>query len=84
MRGMRNPYIVNKVMPAIPILLIVIQWILYGIALSPQLNLINPVIDVLGLAMSIFSMLLIILAIFRDNIFRSKAELMTCKVERGV
>ena len=82
-RGLRNPLIVNKILPAIPIALIVIQWTLYGIALSPLLNPINPTIDVLGLVMSIFSMLLIILAIFRDNIFRSKAELITCKVERG-
>jgi len=83
MRGLRNPLVVNKILPAIPIVLIVIQWILYGIALSPLLNPITPMIDVLGLTMSIFSMLLIILAIFRDNIFRSKTEFITCKVERG-
>ena len=83
MRGLRNPLVINKILPAIPIVLIIIQWILYSIALSPLLTPITPTIDIAGLAMSVFSMLLFILAIFRDNVFRSKSELMTCKVERG-
>lgn len=85
MRGLHNPLVVNIVIPAIPIVLIIIQWILYASALSPLLNpSITTIIDVLGLSMSIFSMILLFLAIFRDKIFRSKEDLIICKVERGV
>ncbi len=83
MRGLSNAMVINKILPAIPIVLIIIQWILYSIAFSPLLTPVTPTIDVVGLAMSIFSMILFILAIFRDNVFRSNSELITCKVERG-
>ncbi|MFX1277734.1 MAG: CBS domain-containing protein [Promethearchaeota archaeon] len=83
MRGIRNPRIVKSILPIVPIILMIIQWFLYGTALSPSISSVSPIIDIVGLFMSIFSMLLFILAISRDYVFRSKEGLVLCKPERG-
>ncbi|MBN1802092.1 MAG: CBS domain-containing protein [Candidatus Lokiarchaeota archaeon] len=65
--------ILRYIIPLIPIILMIIQWISYSIALTTAASYITgPQIDVVGLILSIFSMVLFLLAIFRDYIFVQK------------
>jgi hypothetical protein len=71
-RNLQTGWIVKKVFPGLTVFFMAFQWILFGIAFaiatpSPEIS-----IDSTGLAMSVFSMILILLAINRDYIFREK------------
>ncbi|MFX1239392.1 MAG: cyclic nucleotide-binding/CBS domain-containing protein [Promethearchaeota archaeon] len=66
--------IVRYVIPMVPIFLMIGQWILYTVAFTSTPLSISPKIDIAGLSLSIFSMILFLLAIFRDYIFVQKIE----------
>ncbi len=66
--------ILRYIVPLIPIILMIVQWISYSISLTSVAGYsTGPQIDVVGLVMSIFSIALFLLAIFRDHIFVQKS-----------
>lgn len=71
-RNLQTGWIIRTIIPGLAVFFISFEWILFGIAFAittPQ-----PIItiDPLGLTMSIISMILFLLAIYRDYIFRSE------------
>lgn len=71
-RNLQTGWIVRMVFPGLTVFFMAFQWILFGIAFaiatpSPEIS-----IDPVGLIMSVFSMILILLAINRDYIFKAK------------
>ena len=71
---MRNFYVTNVikiVIPYITIGLMILQWILYAIAFRTTAG---ASVDGLGLFFSIISMLLLLLAINRDILFKSQEK----------
>ncbi|MHA1914682.1 MAG: CBS domain-containing protein [Promethearchaeota archaeon] len=69
-KNLQTGWIVRKIMPGLAVFFMALEWILFGIAFAIA----NPspiiTVDAIGLTMSIISMILILLAIFRDYIFR--------------
>ncbi len=63
---------VVRMLPWLTVIFMVLEWIFYLIAFGTALP--NTTVDVAGLLLSIFSILLIIIAIFRENIFRQTAS----------
>lgn len=63
---------VVRMLPWLTVIFMVLEWLFYLIAFGTALP--NVTIDVGGLLLSIFSIALIILAIFRENIFRQSAS----------
>jgi hypothetical protein len=63
---------VVRMLPWLTVIFMVLEWIFYLIAFGAALP--NTTVDVAGLLLSIFSILLIIVAIFRENIFRQTAS----------
>ena len=68
-----NP-IVRKLLPGLVIVFMIMQWILYAIALATAGPSIIVSVDGIGLFLSIVSMVLIIVAINRDYVFRQKVD----------
>jgi CBS domain-containing protein len=71
-RNLQTGWIIRTVIPGLAVFFMAFEWILFGIAFTittPQ-----PIItiDPVGLTMSIISMILFVLAINRDYIFRSE------------
>ena len=71
-RNLRTGQIVRTVIPGLTVFFMVLEWILFGIAFAIATPAPDVVIDGVGLSMSIISMVLFLLAINRDYIFREK------------
>jgi CBS domain-containing protein len=71
-RNYETGYFVQYVIPGLAIVFMVLEWIFFGILFATAKPAVNIMIDGVGLTMSIISMLLFILAIFRDHVFREK------------
>ena len=73
-RNLQTGRIIRSIIPGLAVFFMAFEWILYGIAFAittqPAI-----VIDTIGLTMSIISMVLFLLAINRDYIFRQKKEI---------
>jgi len=67
-KGVHTGFLVRILIPILLIIIMALQWIFFAIALYP----INAPLDGVGLAMSIISMVLFLLAINRDYLFRQK------------
>ncbi|MHA2400346.1 MAG: CBS domain-containing protein [Promethearchaeota archaeon] len=68
-RNLQTGWILRTIIPGLAVFFMAFQWILLGIAFAIA-NPPNIAIDGIGLAMSIISMILILLAINRDYLFR--------------
>jgi len=66
----RSGKLIRYVIPGLFICFLIFEWILYALSLSLATPVINFSIDILGLTTSLISMILMILAIFRDYLFR--------------
>ena len=71
-RNLETGWIIRTIIPGLAVFFMAFEWILFGIAFAittPQ-----PIvsIDPVGLTLSIISMILFLLAIYRDYIFRSE------------
>ncbi|MHA2006384.1 MAG: CBS domain-containing protein [Promethearchaeota archaeon] len=71
-RNLQTGWIVRTIIPGLVVFFMALQWILFGIAFSILTPTPEVSINGIGLAMSIFSMVLILLAISRDYLFREK------------
>ncbi|MFX1503020.1 MAG: CBS domain-containing protein [Promethearchaeota archaeon] len=71
-RRLETGYLTRIVFPGLFVVFMVFQWILFGIAFTIATPPPNIAIDMTGLIMSIISMILFLLAINRDYIFREK------------
>ncbi|MFX1502868.1 MAG: cyclic nucleotide-binding/CBS domain-containing protein [Promethearchaeota archaeon] len=71
-RNLKTGWILRIIVPGLVVFFMVFEWILFGIAFAIETP--QPIIsiDAVGLTMSIISMILFLLAINRDYIFRSK------------
>ncbi|MFW9872954.1 MAG: CBS domain-containing protein [Candidatus Thorarchaeota archaeon] len=71
-RNLQTGWIIRTVIPGLTIFFMAFEWILFGIAFAITTPTPDIMIDSIGLTMSIFSMILFLLAINRDYIFREK------------
>ena len=71
-RNLQTGWIVRTILPGLVVFFMVLQWILFGVAFTTATSTPDVTIDVIGLVMSILSMVLILLAINRDYMFREK------------
>ncbi len=73
-RNLQTSWIIRTIVPSLAVFFMAFEWILFGIAFAIQTP--QPIIsiDPIGLTLSIISMILIILAINRDYIFRGIEE----------
>ncbi|MHA1933193.1 MAG: CBS domain-containing protein [Promethearchaeota archaeon] len=73
-RNLQTGWIIRTIVPGLAVFFIAFEWILFGIAFALETP--QPVIaiDPVGLTMSIVSMILFLLAIGRDYIFRSEVK----------
>ena len=71
-RNLETGNITRLLIPGLVVFFMVFQWILFGIAFTIATPPPTIAIDVVGLIMSIISMVLFLLAINRDYIFREK------------
>jgi len=69
-RNLQTGWIIRTVIPGLAVFFMVFEWILFGIAFATTNPTPTITIDPIGLTMSIISMVLFILAINRDYIFR--------------
>ncbi|MCK4380140.1 MAG: CBS domain-containing protein [Candidatus Lokiarchaeota archaeon] len=72
-RNLETGYITRLLIPGLVVFFMVFQWILFGIAFTIATPPPTIAIDTRGLIMSIISMVLFLLAINRDYIFREKS-----------
>lgn len=75
-KNIKTSPIVRKLLPGLVIVFMILEWILYAIALAiagPTI-LASVTVDSFGLFLSIVSMVLILVAINRDYIFRTKED----------
>ncbi len=73
-RNLQTGRIIRIIIPGLAIFFMAFEWILYGIAFAITTQT-AIVIDTIGLTMSIISMVLFLLAINRDYIFRQRKEI---------
>jgi len=71
-KNLQTGRIVRFIVPGLIVFFMAFEWILFGIAFATATPTPIVTIDSLGLAMSILSMILILLAINRDYIFKEK------------
>jgi len=69
-KNIKTSPIVQKLLPGLVIVFMILEWILYAIALALAGPSIIVSIDGFGLFLSIVSMVLILVAIYRDYVFR--------------
>ncbi len=69
-RNLQTSWILKKIIPGIAVFFMAFEWILFGIAFALEIPQPLISIDPIGLTLSIISMVLILLAINRDYIFR--------------
>ncbi|MBD3212737.1 MAG: CBS domain-containing protein [Candidatus Lokiarchaeota archaeon] len=70
-RYVQTGKLIRYVIPTVFVFALIFEWIFYSIALAVSVPSINYTVDVIGLIMSILSMSLMLLAIFRDYLFRA-------------
>lgn len=63
---------IRVLIPGLFIMLLILEWIIFIIAFSISLPTLTISIDLLGMTFSVVSIILVLLAIFRDYIFRGK------------
>jgi len=71
-RNLQTGKIVRTIIPGLFVFFMVFEWILFGIAFATAIPKPIITIDSIGLTLSILSMILVLLAIGRDYIFREK------------
>ncbi|MFX1418664.1 MAG: CBS domain-containing protein [Promethearchaeota archaeon] len=71
-RNLQTGWILRSIIPGLAVFFMAFEWILFGIAFAIQTPQPIITIDPVGLTMSIISMILFLLAIYRDYIFRSE------------
>ncbi|MFX1431366.1 MAG: CBS domain-containing protein [Promethearchaeota archaeon] len=73
-RNLRTSWILRTIVPGLAVFFLAFEWILFGIAFALETP--APIIslDPIGLTLSIISMVLLLLAIYRDYIFRGIEE----------
>ena len=71
-KNIRTGRLVRFIIPGLIVFFMAFEWILFGIAFATATPTPNVTIDSIGLVMSILSMILILLAINRDYIFKEK------------
>ena len=71
-RHLQTGRVVRTIVPGLIVFFMAFEWILFGIAFASATPTPNITIDSIGLVMSILSMILILLAINRDYIFKEK------------
>ncbi|MFX1346473.1 MAG: CBS domain-containing protein [Promethearchaeota archaeon] len=71
-RNLQTGWIIRTVIPGLTIFFMAFEWILFGIAFAIAEPSPDIMIDGVGLTMSILSMILLLLAINRDYVFREK------------
>ncbi len=71
-RNIKTGNIVRILIPSLVIVFLVLEWILFAIGFATASSPVSFALDPVGLTMSIVSMILIIVAINRDYIFRQK------------
>lgn len=73
-RNLQTSWIIRTIVPSLAVFFMAFEWILFGIAFAIQTP--QPIIsiDPIGLTLSIISMVLLLLAINRDYIFRGIEE----------
>lgn len=69
-RNLQTGWIIRTIVPGLAVFFIAFEWILFGIAFALETPQPIIAIDPLGLTLSIISMILLLLAINRDYIFR--------------
>jgi hypothetical protein len=73
-RNLQTGWIIRTIVPGLAVFFMAFEWILFGIAFALETPQPIVAIDPVGLTMSIVSMILFLLAIGRDYIFRSEVE----------
>jgi len=73
-KNIKTSPIVQKILPGLVIVFMILEWILYAIALALAGPSIIVSVDAFGLFLSIVSMVLILIAINRDYVFRQKED----------
>jgi len=71
-RQIKTGRIVRTIIPGLIVFFMAFEWILFGIAFAIATPPPNIAIDSIGLVMSILSMILVLLAIYRDYVFKEK------------
>ena len=71
-KNIRTGRLVRFIIPGLIVFFMAFEWILFGIAFATATPTPIVTIDIIGLVMSILSMILILLAINRDYIFKEK------------
>ncbi|UCC18953.1 MAG: CBS domain-containing protein [Promethearchaeota archaeon] len=71
-RNLQTGWIIRTLVPGLVVFFMVFEWILFGIAFALEVSQPIITIDPIGLTMSILAMVLFLLAIYRDFIFRSE------------
>ncbi len=69
-RNLQTGWIIRTIVPGLAVFFIAFEWILFGIAFALETPQPIIAIDPIGLTLSIISMILLLLAINRDYIFR--------------
>jgi hypothetical protein len=69
-RNLKTSWILRTIVPGIAIFFMAFEWILFGIAFAIETPTPIITVDPIGLTLSIISMILLLLAINRDYIFR--------------
>ncbi len=71
-RNVQTGFLVQFLLPILFIAVLIIDWILLGIAFAIAVPSPNVIVDGVGLTLSIISMSLVLAAIYRDYFFRQK------------
>ncbi|MHA2282437.1 MAG: CBS domain-containing protein [Promethearchaeota archaeon] len=71
-RSLQTGWIIRTIIPGLAVFFMAFEWILFGIAFALEVPQPSITIDPVGLTMSIISMILFLLAISRDYMFRGK------------
>ena len=69
-RNLQTGWIIRTVIPGLTVFFMAFEWILFGIAFATTTPSLRITIDVVGLIMSIVSMILFLFAINRDYVFK--------------
>jgi vacuolar-type H+-ATPase subunit I/STV1 len=80
-RNIRTGNIVRILLPSVVVILLILEWIMFAIGFAFSSVPVAVGVDPVGLTMSILAMILIILAINRDYIFKEKGLIESEKAE---
>ena len=80
-RNLQTGRIVRIIIPGLIVFFMVFEWILFGVAFATATPKPSVTIDAIGLGMSILSMILFLLAINRDYMFKEKETAGSLKKE---